>query len=189
MRVLHVIPSLSLKDGGPSFAATAMAEALAGQGVQVTVATTTGSRELATASPSKRGQGARHGESVHWRTGSEELEDASTERRGYSIVCFRREFEPYKISFGLARWLRENVGKFDLVHIHALFSFSSTMAARITRRNNVPYVVRPLGVLKQWGMRNRRRLPTLVSLRLRDRPILLNSAVTHFTSAAEPEDG
>jgi hypothetical protein len=45
MRVLHVIPSLSVKEGGPSFAIKAMAEALAGQGVQVTVATTTGSRE------------------------------------------------------------------------------------------------------------------------------------------------
>ena len=40
MRVLHVIPSLSVKEGGPSFAVKAMAEALAGQGVQVTIATT-----------------------------------------------------------------------------------------------------------------------------------------------------
>src|SRR5205823_3323079 len=139
MRVLHVIPSLSLTDGGPSFAAKAIAEALAGEGVEVTIATTRGSRErlsdhmttgqqdsetaesreLATASPSKRGHGARHGESVRPRTGSAEREDASKERRGYNIVCFRREFEPYKISFGLTRWLRENVGKFDLVHIHA----------------------------------------------------------------------
>src|SRR5438046_2578090 len=63
-----------------------------------------------------------------------------------SVVCFRRNFGPYKVSFGLARWLRENVTKFDLVHIHALFSFSSTMAARIARKNNVPYIVRPLGV-------------------------------------------
>ncbi len=36
MNVLHVIPSLSVKDGGPSFAVKAMAEALAGQGVEVT---------------------------------------------------------------------------------------------------------------------------------------------------------
>src|SRR6266550_6121274 len=135
MRVLHVIPSLSAQEGGPSFAAKAMADALAGEGVQVTIATTTGSRErlsdymttgqqdnetaesreLATASPSKRGHGARHGESVRRRTGSAEREDASKERRGYNkteatagdrgynIVCFRREFEPYKLSFGLTR--------------------------------------------------------------------------------------
>jgi glycosyltransferase involved in cell wall biosynthesis len=176
MRVLHVIPSLSVKDGGPSVAAKTMAEALAGQAVQVTVATTTGSREQGVTSKRSRAwsmeQGAR----------SEERE------AGFGLICFRREFEPYKISFGLARWLRENVGKFDLVHIHALFSFSSTMAARIAHRNNVPYVVRPLGVLNQWGIRNRRRLPKLVSLRLIELPILLNSAAIHFTSEAEREE-
>src|SRR5881227_2564031 len=91
MRVLHVIPSLSLTEGGPSFAAKAMADALAGEGVEVTIATTRGSRErlsdhmttgqqdsetaessprrvrrnadmeLATASPSDSEQGARSG--------------------------------------------------------------------------------------------------------------------------------
>jgi glycosyltransferase involved in cell wall biosynthesis len=84
--------------------------------------------------------------------------------------------------------LRKNVTKFDLVHVHALFSFSSTMAARIACGNNVPYLVRPLGVLNQWGIRNRRRLPKLVSLRLIELPILLNSAAIHFTSEAEREE-
>ena len=171
MRVLHVIPSLSAKDGGPSFAAKAMAEALASQGVRVTIATTTGRDETTRLRGDKTTRPA---------------ENRTT--RGSEIFSFRREFEPYKISFGLARWLRENVGKFDLVHIHALFSFSSTMAARIARRNNVPYLVRPLGVLNQWGIRNRRRLPKLVSLRLIELPVLLNSAAIHFTSEAEREE-
>ncbi len=62
------------------------------------------------------------------------------------------------------------------------------MAARIACRNNVPYVVRPLGVLNRWGMQNRRRLPKLVSFRLVELPILLNSAAIHFTSEAEREE-
>ncbi len=159
MRVLHVIPSVAAKEGGPSFAVKAMTEALAREGVQVTVATTT--------------------------TRSSEREDASTERRGYSIVCFRREFEPYKVSFGLTRWLRKNIAGFDLVHIHALFSFSSTMAARIARQHSVPYVVRPLGVLNRWGMENRRPILKRVSFRMVELPILLNSAAIHYTSNAE----
>ena len=158
MNVLHVIPSVAAKEGGPSFAIKAITEALAREGVQVTVATTTRSRER---------------------------EDASTERRGYSIVCFRREFEPYKVSFGLTRWLRKNIAGFDLVHIHALFSFSSTMAARIARQHSVPYVVRPLGVLNRWGMENRRPILKRVSFRLVELPILLNSAAIHYTSDAE----
>jgi glycosyltransferase involved in cell wall biosynthesis len=158
VNVLHIIPSVAAKEGGPSFAIKAITEALAREGVQVTVATTTRRRER---------------------------EDASTERRGYSIVCFRREFEPYKVSFGLTRWLRKNIAGFDLVHIHALFSFSSTMAARIARQHSVPYVVRPLGVLNRWGMENRRPILKRVSFRLVELPILLNSAAIHYTSDAE----
>ena len=205
MRVLHVIPSLSPKEGGPSFAVKAMAEALAREGVQVTIATTgqeetTRQRDHETAEsresesvvaavsaakhaarvppqgPSKQGEGSKGSEAGSW------------EGDGYRVVCFRRNFESYKISFGLTRWLRENVAKFDLVHIHALFSFSSTVAARIARRQNVPYLVRPLGVLNQWGMQNRRRVPKLISFRLVELPVLINSAAIHYTSEAERKE-
>src|SRR4029077_12449476 len=107
--------SLSVTEGGPSFAAHTIAEALAGQGGQVTVATT-----------------RRDGE------------EAAVSDHAYNAIYFQRNFEPYKVSFSLARWLRANIAQFDLVHVHALFSFSSTMAARIARRQNVPYLVRPL---------------------------------------------
>ena len=132
MRVLHVIPSLAVKEGGPSLAAKTIAEALAGQGAQVTVATTEGAHAPVI------------GDQLSVIREEPRRESPPTERRGYKIVSFRRNFEAYKVSFGLTRWLRDNVKQFDLVHVHALFSFSSTMAARIACRNNVPYVVRPL---------------------------------------------
>jgi glycosyltransferase involved in cell wall biosynthesis len=157
MRVLHVIPSLSPTEGGPSFAAKSMADALAGQGLEVTIAAT-----------------RRHSDA-----------SAAAGDYGYKVICFRRKFEPYKISFGLTRWLRANIRQFDLVHIHALFSFSSTMAARIARQNAVPYVVRPLGVLNRWGMENRRPIPKLISFRVVELPILLHAAAIHYTSEAE----
>ena len=167
MNVLHVIPSVAAKEGGPSFAIKAITEALARKGVQVTIATTGD----ADADPGTNDPGYR--------------QEAVASERDYSIVCFRREFEPYKVSFGLTRWLRKNIAGFDLVHIHALFSFSSTMAARIARQHSVPYVVRPLGVLNRWGMENRRPILKRVSFRLIELPILLNSAAIHYTSNAE----
>ena len=140
-----------------------MADALAGRGVQVTIATTGEENEQI-------------------------AQDAQPRSRAgclTSVIYFRRNFEPYKVSFGLAKWLRENVSKFDLVHIHALFSFSSVVAARIAHKKNVPYVVRPLGVLNRWGMQNRRRLPKKISFQYLELPILLNSAAIHYTSEAE----
>jgi glycosyltransferase involved in cell wall biosynthesis len=182
MNVLHVIPSISALEGGPSLAVKSMAEALAREHVQVTIATTAAAQSAAVIGDQLSVNGE---ETRKEDRSSTEREGAGGSDRGYRVICFRREFEPYKISFGLARWLRENVGKFDLVHVHALFSFSSTLAARIARRNNVPYIVRPLGVLNRWGMQNRRRLPKKISFQYLELPILLSAAAIHYTSEAE----
>jgi glycosyltransferase involved in cell wall biosynthesis len=164
IRSLHVIPSLSVKHGGPSYAVRAMARALATVDVDVTIATT-----------DDDGDDAR----LKVPIGEPIKEEAAT------IYYFRRNVLPYKVSFGLNRWLKSNVAKFDVVHIHALFSFSSTTAAHATRRHRVPYIVRPLGVLNRWGLENRRAFLKQISLRLVELPILRDAAAIHYTSEAE----
>jgi glycosyltransferase involved in cell wall biosynthesis len=173
----------------------AMAEALMREGVEATIATTEGvqnapviSDQLSVIGAKKTRQ--RDYETTGQRDNARESPVVSSQWSGsqgcgYNVLFFRRNFEPYKVSFGLAKWLRQNVTKFDLVHVHALFSFSSTMAARIARKNSVPYLVRPLGVLNRWGMRNRRRVPKAISVRLVELPILLNAGAIHYTSKAE----
>src|SRR5438093_6350394 len=167
IRALHVIPSLSLKHGGPSFAVHAIARALALVNVDVTIATT-----------DDDGDDAR----LKVPIGQPIKEEAAT------VYYFRRSFLPYKISFGLARWLKSNVGQFDIVHIHALFSFSSTSAACAARRQGVPYVVRPLGVLNRWGLENRRAFLKRISLPLVELRILRHAAAVHYTSEAEKSE-
>lgn len=76
---------------------------------------------------------------------------------GARTLFFRRRWsEAYKYSFGLSRWLSANVSNYDLVHIHAVFSHSCLAAARACRRHGVPYVVRPLGTLDPWSLRQKR---------------------------------
>src|SRR6266513_4378269 len=106
IRALHVIPSLSPKHGGPSYAVRAMARALAISDVDVTIATT-----------DDDGDNARLKVSI-----GEPVKEG-----GATVYYFRRDILPYKVSFGLARWLRSNIKQFDVVHIHALFSFSSSV--------------------------------------------------------------
>jgi glycosyltransferase involved in cell wall biosynthesis len=74
------------------------------------------------------------------------------------------------------------------VHIHALFSFSSTLAAWIARLYGVPYVVRPLGTLNGWGVGNRRARLKRLSIALIERRNLRAAAAVHFTSAQEMEE-
>ncbi|HSV33358.1 MAG TPA: glycosyltransferase, partial [Pyrinomonadaceae bacterium] len=78
--------------------------------------------------------------------------------------------------------------RFDIVHIHALFSFSSRAAASAARRHSVPYIVRPLGVLNKWGIENRRAFLKQISLRLVEIPMLRSAAAIHYASEAEERE-
>src|SRR5207302_2043641 len=82
-------------------------------------------------------------------------------------------------------WLSEKASNYDLIHVHAVFSYTSVCAGKIARRNGIPYIVRPLGVLNRWGMRNRRRLVKSLSFRLLEKPLLNNAAAIHYTSEQE----
>jgi glycosyltransferase involved in cell wall biosynthesis len=164
LKVLHVIPSLSPTQGGPSFALPLMERALTQAGVEVTVATTDDN-------------GPRTRLSVP-------LGQPQT-TNGATRYYFRKQTEFYKCSVPLWRWLGRRVGEFDLVHVHALFSFTSLAAARCARRRRVPYVIRPLGVLNRWGMENRRALLKSLSFRLIETPMLRRAAAMHYTSEQE----
>lgn len=104
------------------------------------------------------------------------------------MIYFRKNTEFYKVSWGLRTWLRRHVLEFDVVHIHALFSFSSTAAASAAQRAGVPYIVRPLGVLNRWGVENRRRMVKQLSLRFIEIPLLRSAAAIHYTAEVEREE-
>ncbi len=168
MRVLHVIPSLSPVHGGPSVALPLIARSLSRAGVEVEVATTDDD------GPGRRVVDVALGQRI--------------ERDGYGVYFFTKQSEFYKVSLPFSRWFSRNAEHYDIVHIHALFSFTSTAAARAARRLRVPYIIRPLGVLNRWGTRNRRPVLKATSFRFIELPILQHAAAIHYTSAAEQEE-
>jgi glycosyltransferase involved in cell wall biosynthesis len=159
MKILHVIPSLSAADGGPSAMLRTLAGGLNRAGIEVHVAST-----------------------------GDSTEDQPVLRDGVTWCTFRRQTSFYKISWPLSRWLAQNVNQYALVHIHALFSFAPAAAAYWAHKRGIPYVVRPLGVLNLWGMANRRPLVKALSFRLLERRIVENAAWVHFTSRQEMEE-
>lgn len=165
MRVLHVIPSIGPLRGGPSIAMGMIARALRDGGLHVDVATTNDNdRELL---------------NVPLGTPVDEA--------GVRYWYFARTSHPYTTSTGLAAWLRQNTRNYDIVHAHALFSFSTSVAASTARRQRVPYVVRPLGTLARYGMEQHSFLKR-VSWVLVERRLLKDAAAVHFTSEAEREE-
>lgn len=164
MRVLHVIPSLSLAHGGPTRALAMMERALTAEGV--TVETTTSDDD----GPQGR---------LNRPLAVPVLENGVARR------YFPRRTVFYKASPALGRWLADHVRDYDLVHIHALFSYSSIAAARAARRAGVPYVLRPLGTLARYGVTQRRPWLKRASLALFEGPALRGAAAVHFTSEEE----
>ena len=106
-------------------------------------------------------------------------------QNGSTRLFFRKQTEFYKLSLPLARWLAHNVRTFDMVHVHALFSHASVAAARAAGRGNIPYVVRPLGVLNRYGMTRRRAGLKQLSFQTIEKPLLCRAAAMHYTSQQE----
>ncbi len=166
MRVLQIVPSISLVYGGPSQMALGLSEALAQQGVEVTILTT----------------------DTNGDNGQEPLDvplDRPVEQNGYQIRYFRcSPFRRYKFSLPLFRWLDQHADEYDIAHIHALFSPVSSIAAAICRRHNLPYILRPLGTLDPADLQKKKQLKQLYA-QILEKPNLARAAAIHFTSAQE----
>lgn len=163
MKVLHVIPSISLVHGGPSVTIQAMTRALASAGLDVHVATTDDDGQDRT----------------------KVLLERPILDEGVTYWFFRRQTRFYKFSLPLTRWLARNIRDYDLVHIHALFSYATLPAGFYAARSGVPYIVRPLGTLNRWGMQNHRQWFKRLSFALFEKRITRGAALVHYTSDQE----
>jgi len=153
--------------GGPSRAIVLMEKALVALGVTVTTATT-----------DDDGPG-RHLACTVNRAVAEGLTT-----RWY----FQKNTEFYKVSWSFIPWVKYAVPGFDVVHIHALFSFTSIVAAWAARRAGVPYIIRPLGTLTNYGRTQRRPWLKRLSLKWIEGPLLRDAAAVHFTSLDEQRE-
>jgi glycosyltransferase involved in cell wall biosynthesis len=167
MKILHIIPSVSLVYGGPSQMVVGLAQAQAALGHQVTIVTTDSNGD--------RGQAPLN----------VPLGVAVPQTGGYEILYFRcSPFKRYKFSTSLFQWLWSHGKTYDIAHIHALFSPVSSIAATIARTLGLPYVLRPLGTLDPADLTKKRRAKQLYAAIL-EKPNLQGAAAIHFTSDQE----
>jgi len=169
LRVLHVIPSISPLRGGPSKAVMEMVTALRQQGVDASILTTND-----------------HGPGVDAALPTGRWID----RQGLPLIAFPRWSPPvhalreFAFSPDLVRWLKGHLHDYDLLHVHAIFSFPSTWAMREARHAGVPYLVRTIGQLSPWSLAQSRSRKTWM-LRLIEKRNLNGAAALHFTASAE----
>jgi len=163
MRILHVIPSLAARDGGPAKVVVEMCRELTRRGAEAEIYTTNlDGRGLLDVVPGK-----------------------PVTQGGVRVTYFPVDLSDYyKISRPLAAALKATIPNYDAVHIHSLYQFPSTVAAYYCRRYAVPYVVIPHGALDPFLFRRHRARKWLYEVAF-ERRNLHHAAAVQFTSEEE----
>ncbi len=115
------------------------------------------------------------------------LEANAPERRIPLRNYFAKCSEFYTVAAGFSVWLGGDVSRYDLIHVHGLFSYVNAVAGRACRRAGVPYIVTPHGMANAYGMAHKPCRKKL-SFALVERPLLNGAAAVHMTSAGEQVD-
>jgi glycosyltransferase involved in cell wall biosynthesis len=98
-----------------------------------------------------------------------------------------RAIREYTLSFSLTKWLWENIKDYDLLHIHAIFSFTPTASMIIARIFNIPYVVTCHGLLSEWAL-EQRSIKKRLYLNLIEKQNLNSSSCVHYASDKEKKE-
>ena len=163
MRILHVVPGISPKYGGPTNI-PGLLRGLIRHGVETTLVTTDndpdGRLDVPLNVPATR-DGVPHVFHHVWPVGS------------------RFGFAPSLVST-----LKRTISSYDLVHIHWLYNFACVAAAHAAVAAGVPFVVQPRASLDPH-MRRKNDVVKRVYLSTIGRPLLTRAAAVVFTAEDE----
>lgn len=160
MRVLHVIPSIARSAGGPSEVVRELLPQLERRGISVRLITTT--------------KGA--------IASDRDVLDKANVKSARSYMS-RWTFAP-----GLIPILWREISDADLVHVHSIHTFPSTLAMLMARMRRKPVILQPHGALNRYHIAQRRTLK-VAYLRLVDRPGLGAVQTALYSSQIELADG
>ena len=92
----------------------------------------------------------------------------------------------YTFSWPLSRALKNEVKKFDIVHIHGIFHWPMASASFYCRKYKIPYVVSPRGMLDPTCLKHGAMKKYIYSL-IFERRNLNGAAAIHFTAEEEKQ--
>jgi glycosyltransferase involved in cell wall biosynthesis len=168
LRILHVVPTYfpATRYGGPIVAVHGLARALAARGHEVHVFTT----------------------NVDGAGTSDVPLDCPVSLEGVRVHYFASQFRRLYYSPSMLRQLRLFVPLCDILHLHSVFLWPTSAAARVAARGGIPYVVSPRGMLVRELIGRKSRIVKSAWLRLVEERTLRQASLVHFTAQRELDD-
>jgi glycosyltransferase involved in cell wall biosynthesis len=169
MKLLHVVPTYlpAWRHGGPILAVHGLCKALVARGHEVTVFTT----------------------NVHGDGTLDVSLDVPAQIDDVEVRYFPVR-QPRRLYYApaLGRTAREGLGRFDVVHLHSVFLWPTTVVARACEQAGIPYVLSPRGMLVPELMRAQGRWHKHAWMLLAERRTIERAAALHATSTLEAAD-
>ena len=169
MKILHIVPSYkpAYLYGGPIKSVHDFNSALVKLGVEVTVVTTAVNGK----------------ENLNVPLGKE------VDLDGVKVIYFKAGFlRSWFYSSEMSVWLKEDMGKFDLVHITSVFLFASTIGAYYAKKFNKPYIISPRGSLMSEPVNKKSFLKKKIYINLIEKRNLAGAEAIHFTAEKEKDE-
>lgn len=165
LKILHVIAAVAPRYGGPSQLVLEMCAALNGAGHRAEIVTSNADGANVLGQPIQR----------------------FVIYKGVRCLFFSRKYgEGIKYAPGMYKWLQRHVADYDLVHIHGIFSWSSFAASNACQTQSVPYILRPLGSLDPWSLRQK-AIRKKILMWLWGRRMANKACRVHYTSGREQQ--
>lgn len=162
MKLLILAPYVGATYGGTSKAVLDVAQAIAQTGVQVDLITTNANGTETLTVPLNT-----------WIT------QAGYRLRYFS--CWHRH--DLILSPILLSWLYQNARHYDIVHSHTLFSPLISLALCVCRRQEIPYLVTPHGMLEPWALAHKSAKKRLYYRWVEQENLVCASAIQALTPA------
>lgn len=169
MKLLHVVPTYlpATRYGGPIYAVHSLCAALSRRGHEVHAFTTNIDGPKTSAVPV----------------------DTEIELDGVRVRYFETSFgrRLYR-STSMYKVLKDVINQFDVVHLHSVFLWPTTAAARLAVSANVPYVLSPRGMLVPDLIRRKSTIAKWTWIQLFEKTNLSRAAAVHVTSQIEEDE-